>query len=58
MLPGNRQLSAKSMRKNMASACSAAQIPFDVIRQHGLWSRKSTVLEDGYVDRNYPMDPM
>ena len=58
MLPGNRTVSAKSMRKTMASACGAAQIPFDVIRQHGLWSRNSTVLEDGYVDRNYPMDPM
>jgi hypothetical protein len=58
LLPANRHVGAKSMRKTMASACGAAQIPFDVIRQHGLWSRRSTVLETGYVDRNYPIDPM
>eukprot|EP01050_Picozoa_sp_SAG11_P018879 SAG11_NODE_2922_length_2834_cov_2.238670_3_plen_343_part_00 len=57
LLPGNRKIGAKSMRKTMASATAAQQIPFEVIRQWGLWSRKSTVLEDGYVDRSYPVDP-
>eukprot|EP01050_Picozoa_sp_SAG11_P023459 SAG11_NODE_4719_length_1793_cov_2.991736_1_plen_397_part_00 len=57
LLPGNRMLGAKSMRKTMASAAAAQQIPFEVIRQWGLWSRKSTVLEDGYVDRSYHVDP-
>ena len=56
--PGNRRLGARSMRKTMASAAAANGAPDAVVQHWGLWSRKSLVLVENYIDRTYPPDPM
>ena len=42
----------------MASAAAANGAPDAVVQHWGLWSRKSLVLVENYIDRTYPPDPM